>query len=67
MNKLTPIQYHGFGKKISSEIKHYYNQSNKIFKIFFFSICLDVPHLTNEHRTHQCTTSGRGQLCIFPV
>ena len=34
---------------------------------FFFSICLDVPHLTNEHRTHHCTTSWRGQLCILPV
>ena len=23
----------------------------------FFSICLDVLHLTNEHRTHHCATS----------
>ena len=24
---------------------------------FFFSICLDVPHLTNEHRTQDCIAS----------
>ena len=23
----------------------------------FFSICLDVPHLTNEHRTQDCIAS----------
>ena len=23
--------------------------------LFFFYICLDVTHLTNEHRTHHCT------------
>ena len=27
------------------------------FLFLFLSICLDVPHLTNEQRTHHCTTS----------
>ena len=36
-------------------------------RLLFFSICLEVPHLTNEHRTHHCTTTWRGQLCILPV
>ena len=29
----------------------------KVFFFFFFSICLDVPHLTNEHRTQDCIAS----------
>ena len=28
-----------------------------IFFLFFFSIWLDVPHLTNEHRTQDCIAS----------
>ena len=29
-----------------------------IFFFFLFSICLDVPDLTNEHRTtHHCNTN----------
>ena len=27
------------------------------FFFFFFSIWLDVPHLTNEHRTQDCIAS----------
>ena len=27
------------------------------FFSFFFSICLDDPHLTNEHRTQDCIAS----------
>ena len=25
-----------------------------LFFLFVFSVCLDVPHLTNERRTHHC-------------
>ena len=33
--------------------------SKLVFFFFFnfFSICLDVPHLTNEHRTQDCIAS----------
>ena len=45
-----------------------YGQHNVIFFFsFFFSICLDVPHLTNEHRTQDGIASWRGQFCILPV
>ena len=39
--------------------KKSYNANNFAFipVVHFFSICLDVPHLTNEHRTHHRTTS----------
>ena len=35
-------------------IRVFKNSKLPITDIFFLSICLDVPHLTNEHRTQDC-------------
>ena len=48
-------------------LQHSFFLQTAILMKFYFSICLDVPHVTNEHRTHHCTTSWRGQLRILPV
>ena len=51
-----PFGSFSFDKVTEEEIKKEI-QNLDIFFFFFFSICLDVPHLTNEHRTQDCIAS----------
>ena len=45
--------------QVSAFIKEtvFLNDRQSDFFFLFFSICLDDPHLTNEHRTQDCIAS----------
>ena len=55
--KTTSYKYKANRFKISCPITCHVNDRKAIFFFFFFSIWLDDPHLTNEHRTQDCSAS----------